>query len=70
MQAIDLGQRHRLDHAEALGRPVAQIVLGLVQGAAMKELPGGIAKIEKRHPVVVDDKAPVVADPEHRHNPS
>ncbi len=56
VQAVDLGERDGLDHRESLRRAIAQVVLRLLQGAAMKKLPRRVAEIEERGAIIVHQK--------------
>src|SRR5262245_25114313 len=69
MQPITFGKHDRLDHRKALGRPVAQVVLGLIEGAAMKQLPCCVAEVEEGRAVVVNQKSPVGAHLQHMFSP-
>src|SRR5262249_30874293 len=45
------------------------VVLGLIEGAAVKQLPGRVAEVEERRAVVVNQKSPVGAHLQHVFSP-
>ena len=64
---VEFGQRHRLNHGEALPRPVLEIAGRLLAVQPVEELPRRIAEIEERSAVLVHEEAPVLAHPQARH---
>ena len=56
-----LGQSDRLDHGEALARPVLEIAVGLLAVETMEQLPRRVAEVEERPAVLVDEEPPVLA---------
>jgi hypothetical protein len=64
MEPVQLRQGHRLNHREALGRPVLQVLVGFLAVETVAQLPGRVAQVEERRPVRVNEKAFVVRDPQ------
>jgi hypothetical protein len=61
-EALQLGQRHGLDHREAFGGAIGEIAVSLGQRQAVEEFPGGVAQIEKGRAVRVLEKTAVGGD--------
>jgi hypothetical protein len=61
VEPVELGERHGLDHGEALPRPVLEIAVRLLAVQAVDELPRRVAEVEERPAVLVDEEAPVLA---------
>ena len=65
-EPVELGERHRLNHGEALARPVLEVAVRLLAVQPVEELPRRVAEVEERPPVLVDEEPPVLAHLEAR----
>src|SRR5579864_1080973 len=52
----------RLDDGEPLASPVVQILLNFLAVEALKKQPGGVAEVEERFAVLIDEEPTVGAD--------
>jgi hypothetical protein len=56
VQPVQLGQRHRLNHRETVGRPVLEVFVRLLAVEPVEQFPRRIAQPEERRPVLVDEE--------------
>ncbi len=64
VDAVQLGERHRLDDGIALIRARAEVLLGLFTIQSMEQLPRGVPEPEKRRAVGLHQAAAVGTDPQ------